>query len=344
MKKKALITGITGQDGSYLAEFLIKKGYQVHGIRRRSSGDNLNKLRHLNIVFHERKRQIILHYGDITDSSSLNKILLKVKPDEIYNLAAQSHVHTSFLMPDYTTQVNAVGCLKLLESVSLICPKAKFYQASTSELYGDNTKVPQNENSKFIPNSPYSISKLFSFNIVKHYRDRGMFACNGILFNHESPRRGSNFVTKKIIEAAVKIKNKNQDKLFLGNLYSKRDWGYAKEYVEVMWKILQQKKPDDYVISTNKSYTVKKFVEKVFKKIGIKLFWKGKGLKEKGIDAKTKKILIEIDPFYFRPKEVDNLRGNNSKARRVLNWKPKTDLDQLIDIMIKFEINEQNEK
>ena len=344
MRKKALITGITGQDGSYLAEFLIKKGYQVHGIRRRTSGDNLNKLRHLNIVFHEKNRQIILHYGDMTDSSSLNRILLKVKPDEIYNLAAQSHVHTSFLMPDYTTQVNALGCLKLLEGVSQICPKAKFYQASTSELFGDNTKVPQNEKSKFIPNSPYSISKLFSFNIVKNYRDRGLFACNGILFNHESPRRGSNFVTKKIVEAAIKIKNNKQDKLFLGNLYSKRDWGYAKEYVEVMWKMLQQKKPNDYVISTNKSYTVKNFAEKVFKKIGIRLNWRGKGLKEKAIDAKTKKVLIEIDPFYFRPKEVENLRGNNNKAKKILKWEPKTDLNKLIDIMIQFEIISQNEK
>ena len=337
-KKRALITGITGQDGSYLSEFLIKKGYQVHGIRRRTSGDNLNKLKHLNLVFHEKNRDIVLHYGDITDSSSLNQILQKTKPHEIYNLAAQSHVHTSFLMPDYTSQVNAIGCLKLLESVMQICPKAKFYQASTSELYGDNKIVPQNENSKFVPNSPYSISKLFSFNIVKNYRDRGLFACNGILFNHESPRRGSNFVTKKIVEAAIKIKKGKQKKLYLGNLYAKRDWGYAKEYVEAMWKMLQQKTPDDFVISTNKTYTVKIFAEKVFKKIGIKITWKGKGVHEKGVDAKTGKRIIEIDPFYFRPKEVNILKGDNKKAKKILKWKPKTDLDGLISIMMTSEL------
>lgn len=337
MKKKALITGITGQDGSYLAEFLIKKGYQVHGLRRRSSGDNLNNLKHLNLIFHEKNRDLVLHYGDLTDSSSLIRILSKIKPQEIYNLAAQSHVHLSFLTPEYTTSVNALGCVRLLEAASRVCPKAKFYQASTSELFGDNKITPQNENTTFKPNSPYSISKLFAFNIVNSYRNQGMFACNGILFNHESPRRGSNFVTMKIVEAAVKIKLGKIKTLYLGNIYSKRDWGYAKEYVEAMWKMLQLKKPDDFVVSTNKSYSVKQFVEKTFKKLGFKLIWKGKGLKEKGIDISTGRTLVKIDPFYFRPKEVDVLLGNNSKAKRILKWRPKTSLDDLIDLMIESE-------
>ena len=337
MKKRAFITGITGQDGSYLAEFLIKKGYQVHGLRRRSSGDNLNNLRHLNLIFHEKNRDLILHYGDLTDSSSLTRILSKIKPHEVYNLAAQSHVHLSFIMPDYTTSVNALGCVKLLEAIMNVCPKAKFYQASTSELFGDNKTIPQNENTAFKPNSPYSIAKHFAFNIVNSYRGRGLYACNGILFNHESPRRGTNFVTRKIVEAAVKIKFKKLKTLYLGNLYAKRDWGYAKEYVEAMWKMLQQKKPQDFVISTNKSFTVKQFAEKTFQRLGIKIIWRGKGVKEIGINANNNQTIIRIDPFYFRPKEVDALKGDNSKARRILKWKPKVMLDELIKIMIENE-------
>ena len=343
MKKKiALITGITGQDGSYLAEFLVKKGYEVHGIRRRSSIENLQNLQNLNLVYQEKKKDIHLHYGDMTDSLNLTQIINQVKPSEVYNLAAQSHVHLSFSIPEYTAQVNAIGCLRLLEAVQSKCPKAKFYQASTSELYGNVNSNSQNENTPFNPCSPYSISKHYAYNITKNFRERGMYACNGILFNHESPRRGSNFVTRKIIEAAVKIKKNKQSKLFLGNLYAKRDWGYAKEYVEAMWKMLQQKKPDDFVISTNKSYTVKFFVEKTFSKLNIKIIWKGKGLSEKGIDSRTGKVLVEIDPFYFRPNEVNYLRGNNSKAKRLLSWSPKTNIQELINIMIEEELKLSN--
>ena len=338
MKKIALITGITGQDGSYLAEFLVNKNYEVHGIRRRASIENIQNLKNLNLVHHERKKDIFLHYGDMTDSSNLNKIIKEVKPHEVYNLAAQSHVHLSFTIPEYTAQVNAIGCLRLLEAVKSNSPRAKFYQASTSELYGNTSVRHQNEQTPFEPCSPYSISKHYAFNLVKNFRERGMFACNGILFNHESPRRGTNFVTRKIVEAAVRIKLNKQSKLYLGNLYAKRDWGYAKEYVEVMWKMLQQKKPGDFVISTNKCYSVKQFAEKTFKKLKIKILWKGKGLKEKGIDVKTGKVIIEIDPFYFRPKEVNYLQGDNSKAKRLLNWRPKTNIDQLVDLMVKHEL------
>tara|TARA_Y100001970_G_scaffold293970_1_gene445208 strand:- start:1548 stop:2576 length:1029 start_codon:yes stop_codon:yes gene_type:complete len=338
MRKRALITGITGQDGSYLAEFLINKNYEVHGLRRRSSIDNLSNLRNLNLVYQEKKKNIFLHYGDMTDSSNLNKIVSEVKPHEVYNLAAQSHVHLSFTIPEYTAEVNAMGCLRLLEVVKQHCPEAKFYQASTSELYGDCKQFPQNEKTPFNPCSPYSISKHYAFNIVKNFREQGMFTCNGILFNHESPRRSTNFVTRKIVEGAVKIKLNKQKKLYLGNLYAKRDWGYAKEYVEAMWKMMQQKKPTDFVISTNKSYTVKYFAEKTFKKLNINLMWKGKGIKEQGINKETGEILIKIDPFYFRPKEVSLLKGNNLKAKKLLNWVPKTDIDELIDLMVNHEL------
>ena len=260
MKKKiALITGITGQDGSYLAEYLVNKNYEVHGIRRRASIENIQNLKNLNLIHQESRKDIFLHYGDMTDSLNLNQIVKQVKPHEVYNLAAQSHVHLSFTIPEYTAQVNAIGCLRLLEAVKSNSPMAKFYQASTSELYGNTSVRHQNEKTSFEPCSPYSISKHYAFNLVKNFRERGMFACNGILFNHESPRRGTNFVTRKIVEAAVKIKLNKQKKLYLGNLYAKRDWGYAKEYVEAMWKMLQQKKPSDFVISTNKCYSVKQF-------------------------------------------------------------------------------------
>ncbi len=333
MKKKAFITGVTGQDGSYLAEFLLKKGYVVHGLRRRSSTNNLENIKNL-----INNNQFFLHYGDLTDPSNLNKLILQIRPHEIYNLAAQSHVRLSFDIPEYTAVVNSIGCLNLLEAMVNHCPKAKFYQASTSELYGDREKdIYLNEKTNFNPCSPYATSKLYSYYLVKNYRERGFFACNGILFNHESPRRGNSFVTKKIIEAAVKIMNSKQKCLYIGNLYAKRDWGYAKEYVETMWKMLQQKKSDDYTIATGKNYTVKNFIDKVFKNLGVKIIWKNKGLKEIGINSKNRKTIIRVDPFYFRPTEVRSLKGNFIKAKKILGWKPKTDLNELIKIMISSE-------
>ena len=336
-KKIAFITGITGQDGSYLAEFLLKKNYTVHGLRRRSATPNLENILHL--INKSNQKKFFLHYGDLTDPSNLNKLISKIKPNEIYNLAAQSHVHLSFQIPEFTATVNSIGCLNLLEAMVNCNSKAKFYQASTSELYGDKKKGAYlNEKSNFNPCSPYATSKLYSFHLVKNYRERGYFACNGILFNHESPRRGTNFVTRKIVEAAVKIKKGKQKILFLGNLYAKRDWGYAKEYVESMWKILNHKIPDDYVVATGKAYSVKTFVEKVFKRLNMDIQWKNKRLKEIGIDKKTKKVLIKIDPFYFRPQEVNYLKGNSSKAKKILKWKPKTNLDQLVQIMVEEEL------
>ncbi len=338
MKKKiAFITGITGQDGSYLAEFLLKKKYIVHGLRRRSSTSNLSNILHL--IKPNNKNKFFLHYGDLTDPSNLNKLINKIKPTEIYNLAAQSHVHLSFQVPEFTALVNSIGCLNLLEAMVNCCPKSKFYQASTSELYGNKKKgVFLNEKSNFDPCSPYATSKLYSYYLIKNYREQGYFACNGILFNHESPRRGTNFVTRKIIEAAIKIKFGKQKILYLGNLYAKRDWGYAKEYVSTMWKMLQQKKADDYVVATGKTISVKTFAEKVFKKMNIIIKWKNKKENEIGYDVNTKKTLIKIDPYYFRPREVGFLRGNSSKAKKILKWKSKTNIDQLIDIMIKEEL------
>lgn len=337
MKKIAFITGITGQDGSYLAEYLINKNYIVHGLRRRTSTSNLRNINHL--ITEKNKNIFYLHYGDLSDPSNLNKVLNKIKPNEIYNLAAQSHVHLSFQIPEYTASVNSIGCLNLLEAMVNFCPKARFYQASTSELYGDKKKNSfLNEKSLFDPCSPYATSKLYSYYLVKNYRERGYFACNGILFNHESPRRGSSFVTRKIVEAAVNIKLGKQKTLYLGNLYAKRDWGYAKEYVESMWKILQQRSPEDFVISTGRSYSVKNFVEKVFDKLGIKILWKNKGLKEIGYNKKTGKTLIKIDPYYFRPKEVNYLRGNSYKAKKILKWHPKTDIGKLVEIMVEAEL------
>ena len=338
MKKKiAFITGITGQDGSYLAEFLLNKNYIVHGLRRRSSTNNLSNILH--IIRNQNKNRFQLHYGDLSDASNLNKLINKIRPHEIYNLAAQSHVHLSFKIPEFTATVNSIGCLNLLEAMINFCPNAKFYQASTSELYGDKKNgIFLNEKSSFDPCSPYATSKLYSYHLVKNYRDQGYFACNGILFNHESPRRGTNFVTSKIIEGAVRIKKGKQKTLYLGNIYAKRDWGYAKEYVEAMWKMLQQKKPDDFVIATGKSYSVKFFCETVFKKLDIHINWKNKNLKEIGYDKKTNKILIKIDPYYFRPQEVNFLRGDSSRAKRILKWSPKTNLDQLVNIMVDAEL------
>tara|TARA_B100001059_G_C17808549_1_gene570742 strand:+ start:1164 stop:2201 length:1038 start_codon:yes stop_codon:yes gene_type:complete len=333
-KKIALITGITGQDGSYLAELLIKKKYEVHGIIRKSSSFNTKRINHL-INNKQLKKVFFLHYGDITDSSNIFNLIHKIRPDEIYNLAAQSHVKVSFDLPDYTTQVDALGTLRILESIIKVNKKIRFYQASTSELFGEVAESPQNEKTLFNPQSPYAVAKLYSYWIVKSYRRAyNIHASNGILFNHESPRRGETFVTQKIAIAACKIKLGKQDKLVLGNLNAKRDWGYAPEYVEGMWRIIQNKRPDDYVLATGKTYSIKYFIEKSFNYLGIKIKWKGSGINEYGLDEKSNKKIVVIDKKYFRPNEVDLLVGDSSKALKVLKWKSKTSIDKLIKIMI----------
>ena len=330
MQKVALITGITGQDGSYLAEFLLEKDYEVHGIHRRSSISNMGRIEHL-------LDKITLHDGDLTDSSSLIRIINLVKPDEIYNLAAQSHVQVSFDVPEYSGDVDALGTLRVLEAVRILglTEKTKIYQASTSELYGKVEEVPQSETTPFHPYSPYAVAKQYAFWMTKEYREAyGMFACNGILFNHESERRGENFVTRKITLAAGRIAEGLQDHLELGNMDSLRDWGYAKDYVECMWLILQQDKPDDFVIATGEQHTVRDFTEKAFSVNGITLRWEGKGLEEKGYDAVTGKMLVCVNPQWFRPTDVDNLWGNPAKAKTVLGWDPqKTSYEELIRIM-----------
>lgn len=339
LKKKALITGVNGQDGSYLAELLIKKNYEVHGLRRRSSSDNLERISHLKII-PGKKRNLFLHDADLTESSNLNTLINIIKPDEVYNLAAQSHVHTSFQVPEYTANVNALGVLRLLEATFNFNKKCKFYQASTSEMFGNTKKESQNEKTPFNPCSPYGLSKLYGHQIVQNYRERGFFACSGILYNHESPRRGKNFVTKKIIDAVVNIKQGKQETLFIGNIFATRDWGYAKEYVEVMWKMLQQKKPKDYVVSTGKSYSVKQFIEMVFKKFNIHIIWKinKKTGFANGYNKLTKKNIIKTDPYYFRPVELNSLKGDSKLVKSELGWKPKCDLNQLIDIMLESEV------
>ena len=330
MQKTALITGITGQDGSYLAEFLLEKGYEVHGIHRRSSISNMGRIEHL-------LDKITLHDGDLTDSSSLVRIINRVKPDEIYNLAAQSHVQVSFDVPEYSGDVDALGTLRVLEAVRILglTEKTKIYQASTSELYGKVEEVPQSETTPFHPYSPYAVAKQYAFWMTKEYREAyGMFACNGILFNHESERRGETFVTRKITLAAGRIAEGLQDHLELGNMDSLRDWGYAKDYVECMWLILQQDKPDDFVIATGEQHTVRDFTEKAFAVNGITLRWEGTGLDEKGYDAATGKMLVCVNPQWFRPTDVDNLWGNPTKAKTVLGWNPqKTSYEELIRIM-----------
>lgn len=346
MKKTALITGITGQDGSFLAEFLLEKGYEVHGILRRSSSFNTGRIEHLYLDEWVRdmkhRRLINLHWGDMTDSSSLIRIINMVKPDEIYNLAAQSHVKVSFDVPEYTAENDAVGVLRLLEAVR-ICgleKTCKIYQASTSELYGLVQEVPQKETTPFYPRSPYGVAKLYGYWITKNYRESyGMFAVNGILFNHESERRGENFVTRKITLAAARIAQGYQDKLYLGNLNSLRDWGYAKDYVECMWLILQQDKPEDFVIATGEYHTVREFCTLAFKEVGIELRWEGEGVNEKGIDVKSNKILVEVDPKYFRPAEVDQLLGDPTKAKTLLGWNPrKTSFEELVRIMVQHDL------
>ena len=342
MKKKALIFGITGQDGSYLAEFLLKKKYLVHGVKRRSSSINTFRIDHIYQDPHVKYRNFFLHYGDITDSTSVSKIIESIRPDEIYNLAAQSHVAVSFEVPEYTANADALGALRILEAIKFhkLEKKTKFYQAGTSEMYGKVQETPQNEKTNFYPLSPYGVAKLYAHWITKNYREAyNIFGSNGILFNHESPRRGETFVTKKIIRALVRIKMGKQKKLFLGNLDSKRDWGHAKDYVEAMWKILQQKKPDDFVIATGKQLSIRQFINLVSKKLSLNLVWKGKGLNEKGIDKDTKKNIIMIDKNYIRPLDVNTLLGNASKARIKLSWKPKINIDQLIEEMISEELN-----
>ena len=338
----ALITGITGQDGSYLAEFLLDKGYEVHGIIRRSSSFNTARIEHLYldewVRDMHRRRLLTLHYGDMTDSSSLIRIIGEVRPDEIYNLAAQSHVKVSFDVPEYTADVDATGTLRLLEAIRILGleKQCRVYQASTSELFGKVRQVPQNEDTPFYPRSPYAVAKMYSFWIMKNYRESyGMYTANGILFNHESPRRGENFVTRKIPLAAARIAHKRQDKLYLGNLDALRDWGYAADYVECMWLILQQPQPDDFVIATGEYHTVRDFTTRAFARAGINLRWEGSGLDEKGIDTDTGRTLVEVDPRFFRPAEVEQLLGDPSKARTTLGWNPrKTSFQALVDMMV----------
>ena len=346
MNKVALITGVTGQDGSFLAEFLIEKGYEVHGIIRRSSSFNTERIEHL--YFEEwvrdmkRGRALNLHYGDMTDSSSLIRIIQQTQPNEIYNLAAQSHVKVSFDVPEYTAETDATGTLRLLEAVRILGleKKTKIYQASTSELFGLVQEIPQRETTPFYPRSPYGVAKLYGFWITKNYRESyGMFAVNGILFNHESERRGETFVTRKITLAAARIAAGEQDKLYLGNLSALRDWGYARDYVECMWLMLQHDTPEDFVIATGEQHSVREFTERAFHEVGIDLRWEGEGVEERGIDIDTGRILVEVDPKYFRPAEVETLLGDPTKAKELLGWNPsKTSFEELVRIMVRHDV------
>ena len=346
MNKVALITGVTGQDGSFLAGFLIEKGYEVHGIIRRSSSFNTERIEHL--YFEEwvrdmkRGRALNLHYGDMTDSSSLIRIIQQTQPDEIYNLAAQSHVKVSFDVPEYTAETDATGTLRLLEAVRILGleKKTKIYQASTSELFGLVQEIPQRETTPFYPRSPYGVAKLYGFWITKNYRESyGMFAVNGILFNHESERRGETFVTRKITLAAARIAAGEQDKLYLGNLSALRDWGYARDYVECMWLMLQHDTPEDFVIATGEQHSVREFTERAFHEVGIDLRWEGEGVEERGIDIATGRVLVEVDPKYFRPAEVETLLGDPTKAKELLGWNPsKTSFEELVRIMVRHDV------
>lgn len=343
--KKALITGITGQDGSYLSEFLLKMGYEVHGIIRRSSSFNTGRIDYLYKDPHVSGVRMFLHYGDLGDGSNISSLLRKIKPDEIYNLGAQSHVRVSFDIPEYTADIDGIGTLRILDAIRDSGVKTKFYQASSSELFGKVQEIPQKETTSFYPRSPYGCAKLYAYWITKNYRESyGIFACNGILFNHESPRRGETFVTKKITRGLSRILSGAEECLYLGNLEAKRDWGYAKDYVEAMWLMLQQKHPDDYIIATGEMHSVREFVEECARFLKIDLRWKGKGVKEIGYDGKTKKVLIKIDPRYYRPAEVDLLLGDSSKARKVLGWKPKTKFKELVKIMIEADIKNESKK
>jgi len=341
MPRKALITGITGQDGSYLAEFLLEKGYEVHGIKRRSSSFNTGRIDHMYEDPRVTDKNFFIHYGDITDSTNVISLIQKIQPDEIYNLAAQSHVHVSFQIPEYTANVDALGTLRILEAVRLLglSNKIKIYQASTSELYGLVQEIPQSEKTPFYPRSPYGVAKLYGYWITINYREAyNIFACNGILFNHESPRRGETFVTRKITMAAARISKGIQKKLFLGNLDAKRDWGHAKDFVEGMWLMLQQDKPDDYVLSTGEMHTVREFAQKAFEVAGINIIWEGSGIDKKGINEKTGEVIIEVDPYYFRPTEVNLLIGDSTKARTKLGWKPRISFNDLIVEMVEHDL------
>lgn len=342
---KALITGVTGQDGSYLVEFLLSKGYEVHGIIRRASTFNTGRLDHIYVDPHAAGARMFLHYGDLSDGGQLTNLIYNVQPDEIYHLGAQSHVRVSFDVPEYTGDVVGLGTLRILDAIKEAGVKTKFYQASSSELFGKVQEVPQKETTPFYPRSPYAVAKLYSYWITVNYRESyGMFACNGILFNHESPRRGETFVTKKITRGLARIVSGKDDCLYLGNIDAKRDWGYAKDYVEGMWRMLQQKKPDDFVLATGETHSVREFIEECAKILGIDLQWKGKGLKEVGIDKKTKKAIIRIDKRYFRPAEVDMLLGDPSKAKRLLKWKPKTTFKQLVKLMLEADMKNEGVK
>ena len=337
-QKKALIFGITGQDGAYLSEFLLDKGYEVHGVKRRSSSFNTGRIDHLMKEPQEkRSSKFFVHYGDVTDSTNVLRLVQSIQPDEIYNLAAQSHVAVSFETPEYTAQADAIGTLRILEAIRIcgLTKKTKFYQASTSELFGNRQKTAQNEETPFYPRSPYAAAKLYGYWITVNYREAyGIYACNGILFNHESELRGETFVTRKITRAIARINHGLQDVLYLGNLNSKRDWGHAQDYVEAMWLMLQQEKPDDYVIATGETHSVREFVDAGFKQIGIEIEWQGTGLNEEGIDKATGRRLVAIDPRYFRPTEVDLLLGDATKARTVLGWKPKITFNDLVSLMV----------
>ncbi len=341
-RKTALIIGVTGQDGSYLVELLLHKGYVVHGVKRRASSFNTARLDH---IFRDQHQypdsRLLLHYGDITDTSNIIRLIKEIQPNEVYNLAAQSHVKVSFELPEYTAQVDAMGTLRILEAIRILglAEKTRFYQASTSELYGKVQEIPQTELTPFYPRSPYGVAKLYGFWITKNYREAyGMFACNGILFNHESPVRGETFVTRKITRAVARIKYGLQDALYLGNLDAKRDWGHAREYVDAMWRILQQDEPEDFVIATGQMHSVREFVEAAFAHVGIDIVWEGDGVDERGIDKRTGNVRVFIDPQYFRPAEVDLLIGDATKAKEKLGWEPQVDFDELVKEMVQHEI------
>jgi GDPmannose 4,6-dehydratase len=349
--KKALITGITGQDGSYLAEFLLDKGYEVHGIKRRASSFNTHRIDHIYVDPHKESAKLLLHYGDLSDPGILTEIMREIKPDEVYHLGAQSHVRVSFDMPEYTSDITGLGTVRILESIRRSKIKTKFYQASSSEMFG-KAPAPQSEKTPFYPRSPYAVSKVYAYWMTVNYREAyDLFACNGILFNHESPRRGETFVTRKITRAVSNILAGKQETIYLGNLEARRDWGFAPEYIEMMWLMLQQEKPDDYVVGTGKSYSVREFVEKVFNYVGVRIKWEGSGVKEKGVidkiedntvnerlKGKEGNTLIEIDPNYFRPTETEFLQADISKVKEKLNWEPRTNLDELVKIMVDYDM------
>ena len=342
MVKKALITGITGQDGSYLAELLLEKGYEVHGLVRRASTFNRERIMHLFPDVHNEKNRITLHYGDLTDSSLLHRLISSLKPDEIYNLAAQSHVGISFDMPEFTGDVTGLSSIRLLEAVRSASPTTKIYQASSSEMFGLVREVPQKETTPFHPRSPYGVAKVYAYWATVNYRESyGMHASNGILFNHESPRRGENFVSRKITLGLAQIMAGKMETLYLGNLNAKRDWGYAKDYVEGMWRMLQEEKPDDYVLATGENHSVREFVEEACRLLGMDLMWQGSGKEEKGIDKKTGKVIVAIDPRYFRPAEVENLLGDCSKAKGKLGWSPKVSFKELVKIMLEHDLKKE---